>query len=136
MKIIKNSYENDVRLKIQGSRKNDFFGKIGLDICDLQFVTIIHCKKKKKGNLKGKDLTNFEKNSMIGKLKIHDEDYHYKINEMNEIFVTESEYQTSEIKHHFTIEKSYFVNPKLLLANLDYLQKGKKFKTKYPPPKK
>ena len=66
---------------------------------------------------------------MIGKLKIRDEDYHYEINEMDEIFVTESEFQTSEIQHHFTIEKSYFVNPKLLLANLDYLQKGKNFKT-------
>ena len=73
---------------------------------------------------------------MIGKLKIRDEDYHYEINEMDEIFVTKSEYKTSEIEHHFAIEKSYFVNPKLLLANLDYLQKGKKFKTKYPPPKK
>ena len=134
MKIIENSYENDVRLKIQGSRKNSFFGKTDLDIFDLQFVTIIHCKKKIKGNLKGKDLTNFEKNSMIEKLKIHDEDYHYKINEMNEIFVTEIEYITSKVQHHFTIEKVYFVNPKLLLANLDYLQKGKNFKTKYPPP--
>ena len=53
---------------------------------------------------------------------------------MDEIFVTKSEYKTSEIEHHFAIEKSYFVNPKLLLANLDYLQKGKNFKTKYPPP--
>ena len=71
---------------------------------------------------------------MIGKLKIHDEDYHYENNEMYEIFLTESEYITSKIQHHFIIEKVYFVNPKLLLANLDYLQKGKKFKTKYPPP--
>ena len=41
---------------------------------------------------------------MFGKLKIRDEDYHYKINEMDEIFVTESEYKTSQIQHHFTIE--------------------------------
>ena len=46
MKIIENIYENDVRLKIQGSRKNAFFGKTYLDIFDLQFVTIIHCTKK------------------------------------------------------------------------------------------
>ena len=72
----------------------------------------------------GPKILNF---SMIGKLKIRDEDYHYEINEMNEIFVTESEYRT--VEHHFAIEKSYFVNPKLLLANLDYLQKGKNFKT-------
>ena len=134
MKVIESSYDNDVRLKIKGSRMNAFFGKTNLDIFGLQFVTILHCKKKINGNLKGKELVNFEIFSMIGKLKIRDEDYHYEINEMDEIFVTESEYQTSEIKHHFTIEKSYFVNPKLLLANLDYLQKGKNFKTKYPPP--
>ena len=134
MKIIENSYENDTRLKIQGSRKNPFFGKPDLNIFDLQFVAIIHCKKKVKRNLKGKDLTNFEKKSMIGKLKIHNEDYRYEINEMNEIFVTENEYSISKIQHQFTIEKVYFVNPKLLLANLDYLQKGKNFKTKFPPP--
>ena len=71
---------------------------------------------------------------MIGKLKIHNEDYRYEINEMNEIFVTENEYSISKIQHQFTIEKVYFVNPQLLLANLDYLQKDKNFKTKYPPP--
>ena len=127
MKVIESSYDNDVRLKIKGSRMNAFFGKTNLDIFGLQFVTILHCKKKIKGNLKGKELVNFENFSMIGKLKIRDEDYHYEINEMDEIFVTESEFQTSEIQHHFTIEKSYFVNPKLLLANLDYVQKGKIF---------
>ena len=132
MKVIQSSYDNDVRLKIKGSGVNAFFGKTNLNIFGLQFVTILHCKKKKKGNLKGEDLANFENFSMFGKLKIHDEDYHYKINELNEIFVTESEYRT--VEHHFAIEKSYFVNPKLLLANLDYLQKGKNFKTKYPPP--
>ena len=97
-----------------------FFWKKKLNTCDLQFVTIIHCTKKK-GNLKGRDLTNFEEFSMIGKLKIHDEDYSYEINEMNEIFVTENEYSTSKVQHQFTIEEVYFVNPKLLLANLDYL---------------
>ena len=48
MKVIESSYENNVRSKIQGLRKNAFFGKTGLDICDLQFVTIIHSKKRKK----------------------------------------------------------------------------------------
>ena len=71
---------------------------------------------------------------MFGKLKIHDEDYRYEINEMNEIFVTGNEYSTSKVQLQFTIEEVYFVNPKLLLANLDYLQKGKSFKTNYPPP--
>ena len=64
MKVIESSYDNDVRLKIQGSRMNAFFGKTNLDIFGLQFVTILHCKKRKKGNLKGKDLVNFKKNSM------------------------------------------------------------------------
>ena len=68
-------------------------------------MTIFHCKKKIKGNLKGKELANFGNFSIIGKLKLHDEDYHYEINETNEIFITESEYQTSEIQHHFTIKK-------------------------------
>ena len=131
MKVVESSYDNDVRLTIKG-QKNSFFGKTNLNIFGLQFVTIFHCKKRKKGNLKGEDLANFENFSMFGKLKIHDEDYHYEITEMNEIFVTESEYRT--VEHHFEIEKSYFVNPKLLLANLDYLQKGKNFKTKFPPP--
>ena len=132
MKVVQSSYDNDVRLKIKGSLKNAFFGKTNLNIFGLQFVTIFHCKKKIKGNLKGKDLANFENFSMFGKLKIHDKDYHYEITEMNEIFVTESEYHT--VEHHFEIEKSYLVNPKLLLANLDYIQKGKNFITKYPPP--
>ena len=64
MKVIESSYDNDVRLKIKGSRTNAFFGKTNLDIFGLQFVTILHCKKRKKGNLKGEDLVNFEKNSM------------------------------------------------------------------------
>ena len=132
MKVIESSYDNDVRLKIKG-QMNSFFGKIDLDIFGLQFVTIFHCKKRKKGNLKGEDLVNFENFSMFGNIKIRDKDYHYDINEMDEMFVTESEF-SSEIQHHFEIEKSYFVNPKLLLANLDYLQKGKNFITKYPPP--
>ena len=61
MKVIESSYDNDVRLKIKGSRTNAFFGKTNLDIFGLQFVTILHCKKRKKGNLKGEDLVNFEK---------------------------------------------------------------------------
>ena len=59
MKVIESSYDNDVRLKIKGSRMNAFFGKTNLDIFGLQFVTIIHCKKKIKGNLKGKDIRGY-----------------------------------------------------------------------------
>ena len=55
MKVIESSYDNDVRLKIKG-QMNSFFGKIDLDIFGLQFVTILHCKKKIKGNLKEKNL--------------------------------------------------------------------------------
>ena len=81
-----------------------------------------------------KDITKYETISMIGYFKLFEEEYQYNINAMTDIFVTKKEYFLTKIKPKFEIVEVYFVNPKLLLANLDYIQKVEKYITKVPPP--
>ena len=81
-----------------------------------------------------KDITKYETISMIGYFKLFEEEYQYNINAMTDIFVTKKEYFLTKIKPKFEIVEVYFVNPKLLLANLDYIQKVEKYITKFPPP--
>ena len=61
-----------------------------------------------------------------GKLKIHQKDYEYNVNELTTIFVTRKQYYlSSRIQNEFDFTRSYIVSPKLLLASLGFVQKGK-----------
>ena len=104
MKVIKNEYNNDLRLKIKGSQ-NNCFGKRDVEICNFKFVTILHCKKMKKKDVKDRNILKYETLSMIGYFKIFGDLFHYNIKEMTDIFVTKDEYSLSSIEKNLKLSK-------------------------------